>query len=428
MESLKKGWRNLSVRRFFMLSVLLTAGIVVFFSILIIFGCRSFRHWLLPDENAAYLVVEETLSDGSVVTSENLLSFGEDLSSIPELMIEKGGKPDYEDVSTRKYSLKKIEKSFDSLSPKRKLAYQVSGAAMVVAPAVLAFIGIIWCSLFFYRKKLKRPLELLAGATDKIMEQDLDFELAYDCADEMGALCQSFEKMRQALYENNRKMWEMLEERRLLQASVAHDLRNPIAITKGYAEYLYTGMQRGGLDREKTCRIAKNLTMAAKRLEQYTDSVRQLNQLEEIKLNKKQVPVMKMEETVTEDLCLLAEQEGIVLKVVNRLPDCEIQIDFAVLCRILENIMSNALRFAKTQIILTFSMSGHILSITVEDDGEGFGPRIKEKKKKAFLAHGTDGHLGIGLAVSRILCQKHGGGLELANTQNGACAKFFLEV
>lgn len=349
MELLKKGWRNLSVRRFFMFSVLLTVGIVVFFSFLIIWGCRSFRYWLLPDENAAYLVVEETLSDGSVVTSENLLSFGEDLSSIPELMIEKGGKLDYEDVSTRKYSLKKIEKSFDSLSPKRKLAYQVSGAAMVAAPAALAFIGIIWCSLYFYRKKLKQPLELLAGATDKIMEQNLDFELAYDCADEMGALCQSFEKMRQALYENNRKMWEMLEERRLLQASVAHDLRNPIAITKGYAEYLYTGMQRGGLDREKTCRI-------------------------------------------------------------------------------LENIMSNALRFAKTQIILTFSMSGHILSITVEDDGEGFGPWIKEKKKKAFLAHGTDGHLGIGLAVSRILCQKHGGGLELANTQNGACAKFFLEV
>lgn len=311
-------------------------------------------------------------------------------------------------IDRRKYSLKKIEKSFDSLSPKRKLAYQVSGAAMVAAPAALAFIGIIWCSLFFYRKKLKQPLELLAGATDKIMEQDLDFKLAYDCADEMGALCQSFEKMRQVLYENNRKMWEMLEERRLLQASVAHDLRNPIAITKGYAEYLYTGMQRGGLDREKTCRIAKNLTMAAKRLEQYTDSVRQLNQLEEIKLNKKQVPVIKMAETVTEDLCLLAEQEGIVLKVVNHLPDCEIQIDFAVLCRILENIMSNALRFAKTQIILTFSMSGHILSITVEDDGEGFGPWFKEKKKKAFLAHGTDGHLGIGLAVSRILCQMRG--------------------
>ena len=56
--------------------------------------------------------------------------------------------------------------------------------------------------------------------------------------DELGRLCAAFEKMRQTLYENNRQMWSMLEERRALQASVAHDLRNPIAIMTGYVEYL----------------------------------------------------------------------------------------------------------------------------------------------------------------------------------------------
>lgn len=428
MESLKKGWCNMSLRRFFMLTVFFTVGVVGILSFIIIVSCVSFRHWLLPDEDAAYLIVEETLADGSVSRAEFLLGYGEDLASIPELWVEENGKTAYKDVSQLKYSLKKIEKSFDTLSPKRKIAYQVSGVTMVAAPTVLAFIGTIWCSLYFYRKKLKEPLKLLTGATDKIMEQNLDFELSYDCADEMGALCNSFEKMRQVLYENNRQMWEMLEERRLLQASVAHDLRNPIAITKGYAEYLYSGMREGGMDREKTCQIAERLTMAAKRLEQYTDSVRLINQLEEIKLEKKSVPVIKMTENVTEDLRLLAEQEEIALKITNHLPDCEIQIDFAVLCRILENIMSNALRYAEKEITLTFSMSGRMLSVEVADDGEGFGSWINEKKKRAFLAHGKDGHLGIGLAVSRILCKKHGGSLELSNSPNGACVNIFLEV
>lgn len=119
--------------------------------------------------------------------------------------------------------------------------------------------------------------------------------------------------MRRALYENNKTMWEMLEERRIMQASVAHDLRNPIAIIQGYTEYLEAALENGTLNHKKLCRIIQNLNQSAKRLQQYTESIRILNCLEEISVQKISVSAVEMAENIEEDMKLLAQQNKILL-------------------------------------------------------------------------------------------------------------------
>ena len=428
MGTLKKKWQDLPLRRFLILTVCLSIGTVALVSALIIGGCTAFRHWLLPDPNAIYLTVEETRSDGTVVGGTYLLNFDDALSSLPFLMIENDGIPIAEDIKQTRYSVEKIETSVASLSPKRKLAYQGCGIIMFAAPAVLAFATILWCGVYFYRQKLKRPLALLADAANQIAEQNLDFELAYSCGDEMGELCRSFDDMRAALYENYRTVWSMLEERRLMQASIAHDLRNPIAIIEGYAEYLEKGLKNGEMSREKTTRIAQNLGAAAKRLEQYTESVRLLNQTEEMQPAQKPVNAKKLASDIAEDLSLLSKQKGIDLQVISHLPQEEIQVDSALLYRVLENILHNALRYAKQKIQLAFSLKDRILMISITDDGKGFPPEILNGTEKKLLPADKDGHMGIGLSVSRLLCQKHGGKIELSNTAEGACVKISLSV
>ena len=428
METLKKRWRDLPLRRFLILTVCLSAGAVAFVSALIVGGCTAFRHWLLPDPNAIYLTVEETRSDGTVVSGTYLLNFGDDLASLPFLKIENDGISTAEEVKQTRYSIEKIETGVDSLSPKRKLAYRICGITMFAAPIVLAFAAILWCGMYFYRRKLKQPLELLAGATKQIAGQNLDFELAYPCRDEMGELCRSFEDMREALCENNKAMWNMLEERRLMQASVAHDLRNPIAVIEGYTEYLENVLKGGEMNREKTVRIAQNLGAAAKRLEQYTESVRLLNLTEETQLDRKTVMAEKLASDIAEDLSLLSEQNGISLQITSLLPRQEIQVDAAVLYRVLENILNNALRFAKQKIQLGFFLEGRKLTVVITDDGCGFPPEILNGIEKKLLAADGDGHMGIGLSVSRLLCKKHGGKLELSNTPGGARVKIFVSV
>lgn len=428
MESLKKKWNNLPLRRFLALMVLLALGIVVLLSALIIGGCVSFRHWLLPNADAAYLTIEKTLSDGSVCEEVCLLGFGEDLSSLPLISVEYDDVLVQESAVQTRYSIQKIETGVSTLTPKRKLAYRICGVTMFIAPTILAFTAIFLCSMAFYRYKLKVPLKLMADATKKIAEQSLDFKLDYPYSDEMGDLCRSFESMRAALYESNKAMWNMLEERRLIQASVAHDLRNPIAIIEGYTEYLESGLKDGEMHRDKLLRIAQNLNIAAGRLAQYTESVRLINQSQEASLNREPVSAGKLAERMTEDLMLLAEQGEIELQVANSLPDEEIQVDTVLLSRILENIVSNALRYAKREVRLDFALTGRLLTVTVADDGDGFTSEIVNQRRKILPAVGKDGHMGIGLSISRLLCQKHGGNLELYNTSCGACVKISLSV
>lgn len=187
----------------------------------------------------------------------------------------------------------------------------------------------------------------------------------------MGALCQSFEHMRMALYENNKILWKMLEERKLMQASIAHDLRNPIAIIEGYTEYLQLNLPNGKLSIQRILRISDNLNKAAKRLEYYTESIRRINQLEDVELNLKETPVLEFVKDIEDDFSVIASGLNIHLIVTHDLQDCLVKLDGAVVYRILENVFGNAMRFAKEKITISFSINEQNLLISVSDDGCG---------------------------------------------------------
>ena len=391
METLIKKLNNLSLRKYFVVSVLATLVIIVLLSLFTIWGCMSFRKYLLPDSNNVFLKVYRTYEDGSEVSYSVRVRVGEEGAELP--VITADDKAAKKPVETR-YAIQRIENSVDSLSPKRKMAYHFCGAAMVVIPIIFSIAGILLCGFFFYRRKLLLPLGMLSEATQQILDQNLDFNLRYDSEDEMGVLCSSFEQMRLKLSENYSEMWNMLEERRLLPASIAHDLRNPIAVIEGYTEYLQLNLKKGRLSEQRILKIAENINMSAKRLDNYTESVRTLNQMEDILSN--------------EEIC----------------------IDTSVLYRVLENVFNNAMRYAKQCINLDVSLNGQKLLFAIVDDGDGFSDETLSEQRKLLLAKASeDGHLGMGLAISRILCKKHGGSLEIGNNEmHNAVVKIIFSV
>lgn len=416
--------KNASLKQSFIYGVSCAVVFIIVLSAMTLWACYAFQSWLVPDSNMVYLTIVKTYADGTEVRETQLFELGDVEQSLTEMVIVEDGEikelPEAADV---KYSIEKIENSVSALNPKRKLAYTYSQAAMIVLPFLYSVAGIVLCTLWFYKNKLNRPIRILSEATANIAKQNLDFSVSYDSGDEMGQLCDSFEKMRLALYENNRKMWDMLKERRLLQASVAHDLRNPIAVIEGYAEHLQISAETGRLNEEKIVKTASNLQRAAKRLERYTDSIRDLNHLEELEIHRVSGSLKEVLAEITDDFSMIAKQKNRELSITNRTPDCPVMMDKQVFARILENIFSNALRYARKAVVLDFSLEESYLITTIWDDGQGFPEKILKSKDYYMFSteDSTDEHMGMGLTISRILCKKHGGELKLANrAPNGA--------
>ena len=107
----------------------------------------------------------------------------------------------------------------------------------------------------------------------------------------------------------------------------------------------------------------------------------------------------------------------------------EVQLDKGVLFRILENLLQNALRYAEKEVRINLSQDKDFFILTVEDDGKGFSEKDLEKATTVFYSSDKDGqHFGIGLSICHILCEKHGGLLDVSNNKKGACVTAKLNI
>ena len=416
-----------SIKRAFIGAVAVTMLIVFVFSALTIYGCYRIQKYILPDSQEIWLHTQTVMADGTV--SEAKQRFTLDKPSKVSLL--DPAKTDEEKaLADTEFTIEKIESSFSALRPKQQLLYRVISVSMVGLPLIYSVTGILLCAWWFYRKKLSPPIQVLADATKHIREQDLDFTVVHNSTDELGRLCTAFEEMRQVLYDNNRQLWGMIEERRILQASVAHDLRNPIAIIEGYVEYMQQCLANGSLNNEELQHTLSNLAITSKRLERYTNYIRDLNTIEETETKYSVVQLPDLLETATESLSLIAGQHNLEIEYHSTVPKCQVKLDEQIFYRIVENIFSNAIRYAKSKVSFQYTLADDVLAISISDNGKGFSKRILHRKDTFLYSEDTTGeHMGLGLATSRILSQKHGGSLELSNiTPNGACVTIRLAI
>lgn len=303
---------------------------------------------------------------------------------------------------------------------------RITEILMVFLPVLFSALGIVCAGTCFYHVKLKEPLTALKQGISHIADNDLDFSIGYGRQDELGELCRAFETMRGELVKNNRYMWGLVEERKKINASIAHDLRTPITVIKGYSEYLDRNAGKENMTGDGTREIAGYINQAAVRLEEYADSVREVQALEDMRLEYGEVLLCSFLEEMRAQLSVMAGQNGKEIRLRARLPEQAVEMSAAAVFRIMENIIDNSLRFCRERIDVEVSFAASFLTITITDDGRGFSEKERMEatdyfyKGKMEEKHSMEKkHFGIGLTICRILAQKHGGAILIDNAPEG---------
>lgn len=318
--------------------------------------------------------------------------------------------------------------TWQPLSTWDTVAYYGSYAAMVGLPVFYIAVGIGAAAAVYYRKKLREPITQLQNGVERIQEDNLDFHIEYDGDDELGRLCCSMEKMRGELRQKHKALWESLEQRKLLNASVSHDLRTPITVLKGYLDYLEKNIPQDKLTEDMLLDTVSSMQGAVNRLELYVESVRDIEKIENIEIEKRSENVKLLWNELRSNVRQLAGNKEIIIS--NDITVDKIQIDKGVFFRILENLLQNALRYAEKQVSINLSHKKDFLILTVKDDGKGFSAADLEKATTVFYSNDKEKqHFGIGLSVCKILCEKHGGLLYVGNQkEKGACVTAKLKI
>lgn len=312
-----------------------------------------------------------------------------------------------------------IRKRAESISEMYVLLLDMADLFQCIVIPLWSLMCIVICGMIFYRRKIEKPVAILSEASENISNNRLDFSVEVPEKNELGDLCLSFEKMSAALQDNNLEMWRQVEERKRLNAAFAHDLRTPLTVLKGQSVMLVKYAPK--MSEEKIVSTAEMMKRHIIRLENYVDTMNNLQRLEDIEVTKELIEVKEFEKQLRITGTAICTEKDFTL--FQNLSDIQnVKIDISVVMQVYENLLSNALRYAKTKIEVTVDRHNEFLMLIIADDGTGFTSKDLSNAMKPFYraeSKSHNEHFGMGLNICKILCEKHGGYIQISN-ENGA--------
>lgn len=298
-----------------------------------------------------------------------------------------------------------------------KLLYEYG---LVLYILLAEYIGVKW----YCKNRMMPGLESVQTAVGYLTLGDLGHEKNYFYENEVGRICSEIEKLRQQMLAAKRIEWEQQEEQSCVNAAFAHDLRTPLTVMKGYTDFLIKYQPEGKVSEETLLDKLVIIRQQQERLLEFSKTMAEIQNIEQQEVHCKWMAYIDYLTSLQMTIVEMGKQSGkqVSFHIDQKYEkDLQISIDPNIIMEVCENLISNALRFAKSQVQVNVRIHNQYLQCYVEDDGKGFSVNALKEGKKLYFSEEkrSSNHFGMGLYISEKLCKKHGGTLTLINSAEG---------
>ena len=203
--------------------------------------------------------------------------------------------------------------------------------------------------------------------------------------------------------------------------NASHELKTPLMAIQGYAE----GIQAGVMD---TASAAEVILAESDRM---TELVDELLDISKIDMGRQQLALSEMDvrELLYDSIRAVEPAAAGGIAIVPDFPEEPVMVscDDTRLRRAVTNILSNGVRYARSQLHLTCRTDKRHATIRIQDDGDGIAeadlPHIFDR-----FYMGKSGKSGIGLALTREIIHLHRGTIRAYNGETGAVFEISIPV
>ncbi len=218
--------------------------------------------------------------------------------------------------------------------------------------------------------------------------------------------------------------------RKQMTLDIVHDLKNPLAVIMGYAEYCLNNP--GQINESYIKLIHHNGSRANSLLMGLFD----LSKLEspEYTLNMKKTDLSEYLREKLAHFIDVIESADFIYEF--EIPEKEIYVnlDKNEMNRVLDNLFENAIRYNDkgTKISLTLLECDSCVKIVLSDNGKGIAENLSEKIFRPFVRNDESrnsetGGSGLGLAIAEKIVKLHGGKISLVSDIDNGCT-FYIEL
>ena len=277
---------------------------------------------------------------------------------------------------------------------------------------------------------LTRNFRKISEAVRRFQQGDATARVQLKGRGELSRLADNIDDMADTIVEQMEEVKSVERLRRELIANVSHDLRTPLAAIQGYAETLL--MKHDSLEEDKRRRFTQTILTGTERMKRLVDQLFELSKLEtqQVKVEAEHFNLPELVTDVVAKYELIAREKGINLKtdIPQQLPTT--YADIALIDRVLQNLIDNALKYtpAGGEILISLKPERTGVSVRIADSGLGIPendlPYIFERYRKGS-AEGN----GLGLAIVKKILELHQSIIRVESRLNeGTSFQFELPV